>query len=110
MICCISIEPIFGLSADDFAGSSDENLVMALKTLMSHVGGGRTAPIHDHIKGRRSEMEFIPGLVAEKGREFGIPTPAIDEVVEIDRQINKGEIKMDPSNFDLLKAKVASAG
>ena len=104
------IEPVFGLRADEFAGSSDENLVTAMKTLMNHVGGGRTAPIHDHLKGRRSEMEFLPGLVAKKGRELGIPTPAIDAVVELDRQINRGKIKMDPSNFELLKAMVTSAG
>lgn len=103
------IEPIFGLRADEFAGSSDENLVTAMKTLMSHVGGGRTAPIHDHIKGRRSEMEFIPGLVAKQGRELGIPTPFNDAVTEIDRQINSGALKMDPSNFELLKARVAAA-
>ena len=102
------IEPIFGLRADEFAGSSDENLVTAMKTLMSHVGGGRTAPIHDHIKGRKSEMEFIPGVVAKKGRELGIPTPFNDAVTEIDCQINSGALKMDPSNFELLKARVAA--
>lgn len=100
------IEPVFGLRADEFVGSSDENLVTVMKTLMSHVGGGRTAPIHDHIKGRTSEMEFIPGLVAKKGKELGIPTPCNDAVVEIDRQINRGALKMDPSNFELLKARV----
>src|SRR3990170_9429 len=58
------IEPIFGLRADEFAGSGDENLVTARDTLMRHVGGqSRTAPIHDHLKGRKSEMEFITGLV-----------------------------------------------
>jgi 2-dehydropantoate 2-reductase len=103
-------EPIFGLRPEEFAGSSDENLVATMRTLMSHVGGGRTAPIHDHLKGRRSEMEFIPGLVAKKGREFGIPTPFNDVVVEIDREINKGRRKMDPSNFELLKARIATAG
>lgn len=104
------IEPVFGLGADAFSGSSDENLVTAMKTLMGHVGGGRTAPIHDHMKGRRSEMAFIPGLVAKRGRELGIPTPAVDAVVEIDRRINRGELTMDPSNFELLKARIASAG
>lgn len=100
------IEPLFGLRADEFAGSGDENLVTTMKTLMSHVGGGRTAPIHDHIKGRVSEMEFIPGLVAKKGRELGIPTPCNDAVVEIDRLINTGRLKMDSSNFALLKQKI----
>jgi 2-dehydropantoate 2-reductase len=103
------IEPIFGLRADEFAGSSDENLVTARDTLMRHVGGqSRTAPIHDHIKGRKSEMEFITGVVAKKGKELGIPTPYNDAVIEIDRQINKGEIKMDRSNFELLKTRIAA--
>ncbi len=100
------MEPLFGLRADEFAGSSDENLVTTMKTLMSHVGGGRTAPIHDHIKGRRSEIEFISGLVARKGKELGIATPCNEAVTEIDRQINQGALKMDPSNFELLKGKI----
>jgi 2-dehydropantoate 2-reductase len=100
------LEPLFGLRADEFAGSSDENLVTTMKTLMSHVGGGRTAPIHDHLKGRISEMEYIPGVVAKKGRELGIATPCNDAVVEIDRLINSGQLKMDPSNFELLKQKI----
>ena len=105
------IEPIFGLRADEFAGSNDENLVTARETLMKHVGGqSRTAPIHDHIKGRRSEMEFISGLVSRKGKELGIPTPGNDAVTEIDRGINRGEIRMDRSNFELLRRKLAAAG
>ena len=97
------MEPLFGLRADEFAGSSDENLVTTMETLMSHIGGGRTAPIHDHIKGRASEIEFISGVVSRKGRELGIATPLNDAVVEIDRQINRGEIKMERANFELLK-------
>jgi 2-dehydropantoate 2-reductase len=104
------IEPIFGLRADEFAGSGDENLVTARETLMRHVGGqSRTAPIHDHIKGRKSEMEFITGVVAKKGKELGIPTPYNDAVLEIDRRINAGEIRMDRSNFELLKTRIAAA-
>jgi 2-dehydropantoate 2-reductase len=105
------IEPIFGLRADEFAGSSDENLATTRDALMQHVGSrSRTAPIHDHIKGRKSEMEFITGIVSRKGRELGIPTPFNDAVLEIDRRINRGEIKMDPSNFALLKKEIATAG
>ena len=80
-----------------------------MKTLLGHVSRGRTAPIHDHIKGRKSEMEFISGVVSKKGRELGIPTPGNDAVVEIDRQINTRQIKMDRSNFDLLKTRIAAA-
>jgi len=100
------IEPIFGLRADEFAGTDEENLVTAMKTLLGHITNGRTAPIHDHMKGRRSEMEFIPGVVAREGRKLGIATPFNDAVVEIDRMINRGELAMDPSNFELLKRRV----
>ena len=102
------MEPIFGLRADEFAGSSDDNLITTMKTLMSHVGGGRTAPIHDHIKGRTSEIAWISGLVSAKGRELGIPTPANDAVTELDRQINRGEITMDAANYARLQARVGA--
>ena len=63
----------------------------------------RTAPIHDHMKGRISEMAFISGLVARKGKELGIDTTCNAAVAEIDRRINSGELAMDRSNFELLK-------
>jgi len=100
------MEPLFGLRADEFAGSSDENLITTMKTLMSHVGGGRTAPIHDHLKGRTSEIEFISGLVSRKGRELGIATPANDAVTALDRRINRGEITMSAGNFELLRQQI----
>jgi hypothetical protein len=55
-------------------------------------------------------MEFIPGVVVKNGKELGIPTPFNAVVVEIDRQINNGQIRMDPSNFELLKARTAPDG
>jgi len=97
------MEPLFGLRADEFAGSSDENLITTMKTLMSHVGGGRTAPIHDHLKGRHTEIEFISGLVALRGKELGIATPANDAVAALDRRINRGEITMSADNYALLR-------
>lgn len=101
------IEPIFGLRADEFAGSEDETLKRAMETLFAHTGDrSRTAPIHDHLKGRKSEMDFITGVVTRRGRELGIPTPFNDAVLELDRRINAGTLRMDPSNFELLKSMV----
>lgn len=102
------IEPVFGMDADDFSGQDDQVLVKAMQTLFRHTGPrSRTAPIQDHLKGRKNELEFINGLVARKGREVGVPTPYNEAVAEIGRQINKGLLKMDRANFELLKAKVA---
>ncbi len=100
------MEPIFGMRADEIAGPGEEVLIKAMNTLLEHVSRGRTAPIHDHMKGRTSEMEYIPGAVSRKGREHGIATPYNDAIVEIDRMINRGELKMSPDNFALLQAKV----
>ncbi|RPI47665.1 MAG: 2-dehydropantoate 2-reductase [Betaproteobacteria bacterium] len=98
------MEPIFGLLADEFAGASDEVLITAMKTLLGHVGSNsRTAVVHDNLKGRRSELEHISGLVVRKGKELGIPTPCNAAVAEIDRRIHRGELRMEPANFELLK-------
>ncbi len=102
------VEPVFGLTPDDFAGSDDQVLVTAMKTLLGHVGPrSRTAPIHDHIKGRKSEMEYINGLVSRRAREVGVPTPCNDAVAEIAQMIDEGEIEMGRENYDLLRQKIA---
>ena len=104
----LRMEPIFGLRADEFAGSTEENIITAMKTLLGHVSRGRTAPIHDHIKGRISEMAWISGVVAKKGKELGIDVRANEAVVEIDRRINRGELAMGKENFALLKQMTGS--
>jgi 2-dehydropantoate 2-reductase len=102
------MEPVFGLLADEFAGATDEVLITAMKTLLGHVGrNSRTAVVHDNLKGRRTELEYISGLVARKGAELGIPTPCNTAVAEIDREIHQGKRRMDASNFEHLKALIA---
>jgi 2-dehydropantoate 2-reductase len=104
----LRLEPIFGLRADEFAGTTEENVVTAMKTLLGHVSRGRTAPIHDHMKGRTSEMAWISGVVARKGKELGIDVRFNAAVTELDRRINSGEIAMGRENFELLKQMVGS--
>ena len=104
------IEPVFGLRADEFAGSNDEVLVTAMKTLLGHTGKrSRTAPIHDRLKGRRTEMDYINGLVSRKGREVNVPTPCNDAVAEMARQINAGTLPMEAANFERFKQKIGMA-
>jgi 2-dehydropantoate 2-reductase len=103
------MQPIFGMSAGELEGATDEVLIKAMETLMNHVGKeGVTAPIHDHIKGRKSEMSLINGIVARKGEELGIPVVCNAAVTEIDRRLNEHELEMDASNFGLLKSMVDS--
>lgn len=102
------IEPVFGLQEDDFAGSDEQVLVTALRTLQKHTGTkSQSASLQDSKKGRKNELEFINGMVSLRGKEAGVPTPCNDAVTEIARRINKGQLKMERSNYDLLK-KLAS--
>ncbi|MBT5369388.1 MAG: hypothetical protein HOL05_15255, partial [Nitrospinaceae bacterium] len=101
------VEPVFGLDSDEIAGPDEQVLNTLSQTLFHHTGSkSRTAPIQDHLKGRKNEIEFINGLVARRGKEAGVPTPCNDAVAEIARQINQGQLEMDPSNFEVLLDKV----
>jgi 2-dehydropantoate 2-reductase len=103
------LNPIFGMPAKEFAGATDEVLVNAMRTLMAHIGrNSSTAPVHDHKKGRTSEMRYITGAIVERGRELGVPTPCNEAVLEIDDAINRGERPMDVSNFELLKERIGA--
>lgn len=96
--------PIFGLSAEEFVGSSDETIVKAMRTLLGHIGkASTTAVVQDHLKGRRSEAEHITGLVVRRGAEAGVPTPYNSAVLEIARRIDRRELEMDPAHADLIR-------
>lgn len=98
------LEPVFGLSAEEFSGGTDEVLYTAMDTLNAHVGEHAvTAVVQDHRKGRRSEYQFITGLVVSKGRETGVETPVNGAVLEIYDQIDSGQLDMSPANLDRLK-------
>ncbi|HUA53936.1 MAG TPA: ketopantoate reductase C-terminal domain-containing protein, partial [Candidatus Sulfotelmatobacter sp.] len=52
----------------------------------------RPSMAQDMAKGRRTEIDFINGLVVEKGREIGMPTPVNARLVDVVKQVERGEI------------------
>ncbi len=60
-------------------------------------GGGEHRPSmgQDMVKGRRTEIEFLNGLVARKGAEIGLPTPANAALTDIVTRVERGELKPD---------------
>jgi len=52
------------------------------------------------IKGRRTEIDFMNGLVVDKGREVGVPTPVSQAVVGIVRDIDAGSRKPTPGHIE----------
>lgn len=107
----LNVEPVFGLKEDDFSGDEAKMLLNALTTMTGHTGPrARTAPIHDHLKGRKNEIEYINGLVSRKGQESGVPTPYNDVMRALAGEINRGTLEMDPSNYDLIKTRLKEKG
>jgi len=98
-----SIEPIFGLTPEEVAGSNQ--LLETLLDKLAHDIGphARDCVLQDHLKGRRSEVELINGLVAEERKRLGRPSPASDAIVAITRRIESGELKPDPSNMAIAR-------
>ncbi len=106
------IGTILGISADDWydAGIRDDaaalqrvqdGLTAWMATLLepSHSSVGR-----DVMRGRRSEIDFTNGLVADQGAEAGVPAPTHAAVTELVRRIDRGELKPDPANVEHLPA------
>jgi 2-dehydropantoate 2-reductase len=60
---------------------------------------GRPSTGQDMLKGRRTEIEFINGLVAAKGQEVGIPAPTHAALVQVVQRVERGEIDASPDNI-----------
>ncbi|MBL25344.1 MAG: 2-dehydropantoate 2-reductase [Rhodospirillaceae bacterium] len=61
---------------------------------------GRPSMGQDMQKGRRTEIDFMNGLVCMKAREFGLKTPVNDGIVEAAKMVEKDPSKATP---DLVK-------
>ena len=59
---------------------------------------GRPSTGQDIIKGRRTEIEYINGLVATKGAEVGVPAPTHAALTEVVKRVERGEIDPSPEN------------
>src|SRR5690242_8748601 len=68
-------------------------------------GGGEHRPSmgQDMVKGRRTEIEFLNGMVAQKGEEIGIATPANVALTDIVKRVERGDLKPDPKHITDLR-------
>lgn len=99
-----TLEAIYGLSPEEFMGSTDEVLKKNLLTLVTHIGSqARNSVLQDHLKGRYSEVDYLNGLIVKKGKEAGVPTPLNEAVTELTKRIQQGTLKPDRTNLPLLE-------
>jgi 2-dehydropantoate 2-reductase len=102
-----SIEPIFGLTPEDIAGSN--RLLETLLDKLNHDIGprARDCSLQDHLKGRYSEVDLINGLVVEEWKKRGKAAPANAAIVEITRRIHSGELEPERANMAIARELLA---
>ena len=95
--------PIFGLKPDDVRQSNRlvETLLDALLTGFISPNT-KTTVLQDWIKGRRSEVDDINGLVATQSARLSRSAPVNAAITELAHQIEHHKLKPDPANSRLL--------
>lgn len=62
----------------------------------------RPSMAQDIDKGRRTEIDFINGLIVRKGRELGYAVTTHERLIEVVKKVERGELAPAPENlFDL---------
>ena len=79
--------------------SIDEAFEGYLNRLTPEGRNERDSMGRDAIAGRRTEVEFLNGLVASKGEQIGIPVPVNRGIVTIIKRIERGELKPTRENI-----------
>lgn len=100
-----NLMPIFGMTEADI-GNPDDYAVMLLDRVLTDytLPSTRTTVLQDWMKGRRSEVNEINGLVVREQRRLGGSAPLNERVVELALRIEAGELEARPENLALLLA------
>ena len=70
---------------------------------------GRPSMAQDVIKGRLTEIEYLNGMVSDKGAEMGINTPYSNAVVEVLKAVESGEFEVGINNLDRVASIVGAS-
>jgi 2-dehydropantoate 2-reductase len=71
---------------------------------------GKPSMAQDIIKGRKTEIDYLNGFVAEHGKRIGMPTPYSEAVVPVIKGIESGEFKVGLDNVERVEAIARSRG
>jgi 2-dehydropantoate 2-reductase len=85
---------IAAASGDPAALEEIEGVMLAGMKRMTEEGRPSTG--QDMVKGRRTEIDFINGLVAAKGQEVGVPAPTHAALTDLVKCVERGEIEPTP--------------
>ena len=88
------------LTPEDAIASAEGRSTKMDETLLarSQSAHSRAMPSlqQDVIKGRRTEVDYLNGLVVRKAEGTGVPTPANEAIIELLHAIERGEMRPNP--------------
>ena len=96
---------INGTPAEFWADADRGDVFEELDGKLSQAGGRvnwLASMAQDVHKGRKSEVDFMNGLICEKGRETGVATPYHDAIVEAMRLVDSKDVAPGPENVDRI--------
>jgi 2-dehydropantoate 2-reductase len=74
-----------------------EELMLEAKKGNPRAAIQRPSMAQDMEKGRRTEIQFMNGYIAEKGKQVGIPTPTHVRLTDIVTRVERGELAQSPT-------------
>lgn len=97
-----ALEPVLNVDPDALVDAARGRNVQEVESSIAAAGkfavGGRPSLLQDTLKGRRTEIEYLNGLVSAKGRDVGVATPFNDRIVEVVNELGVG-FTPQPSNL-----------
>ena len=106
------IGEIRGLPARAFAEAAEGRGVRRVEEAMmlqgaKAAGETRASLLQDVLKGRKTEIDFLNGYVAAKGKEVGVPAPANAAVTALIKRVEADEMTPGPANLGLIRRELA---
>jgi 2-dehydropantoate 2-reductase len=105
----LDVVEINGTLATKWAAADQGDVYEELDDLMANRPSRtnwKASMAQDVAKGRRSEIDFMNGLVARKGVEVGVPTPYTDAILKIMHGVDDRSITPSAPVADLILAEV----
>jgi len=112
---CLSVSESQGIAMVPLAPGEDFKMLMDFKTeadrlkttgiyqkLWGAAAGGKASMLQDLENRRKTEIEYINGVLCDSGRKYGVRTPVSDKVVEIVKGIENGNYEPVIANLDMF--------
>jgi 2-dehydropantoate 2-reductase len=94
------LDTLFGLPVERWqaAGAGEPAAVEAAMAALAAVtatmvAGGPSGTAQDLSKGRRTEVDFFNGYIAQEGAAHGVPVPTHAKIAEMVRAMERGEMQ-----------------